>query len=96
MLKIKILATNSQNPQDYTQNDMGILQLVDNRNRSISLEPSEKPSDLFNHHLSRKPRTYYHRLGHTDTFACKSCSQKGDRWYMGKHFWNGQREKKNK
>ena len=26
-----------------------------------------------------------YRIGQTDTFACHSCRQKGDRWFMGQH-----------
>jgi hypothetical protein len=30
-----------------------------------------------------------HRLGKTDTWACKNCNQKGDRWYMRQHNCRG-------
>ncbi len=26
-----------------------------------------------------------YRLGHSDTFACHNCKQKGDKWFMQKH-----------
>jgi len=33
-------------------------------------------------------KTIY-RLGHSDTFGCHSCKQKGDKWFMQKHFCQG-------
>ena len=31
-----------------------------------------------------------HRLGHSDTFACENCKQKGDIWFMKQHNCKGQ------
>ena len=36
-----------------------------------------------------------YRLGHSDTFACKNCKQKGDRWFMQKHLCSGNSSRKN-
>lgn len=30
-----------------------------------------------------------YRLGHSDTFGCHNCKQKGDKWFMEKHFCQG-------
>jgi hypothetical protein len=30
-----------------------------------------------------------YRLGHSDTFACHNCKQKGDKWFMRKHWCRG-------
>jgi hypothetical protein len=30
-----------------------------------------------------------YRLGHSDIFACDNCKQKGDKWFMEKHFCQG-------
>jgi hypothetical protein len=30
-----------------------------------------------------------YRLGHSDTFACHNCKQKGDKWFMQKHVCTG-------
>jgi hypothetical protein len=32
-----------------------------------------------------------YRLGHSDTWACKNCRQKGDKWYMRQHLCRGSR-----
>lgn len=34
-----------------------------------------------------------YRLGYSDTWACKSCKQKDDKWFMQKHTCNGQSSK---
>jgi hypothetical protein len=34
--------------------------------------------------------TSIHRLGHSDTFACENCNQKGDIWFMKRHPCKGQ------
>jgi hypothetical protein len=31
-----------------------------------------------------------YRLGHSDTFACEYCNQKGDKWFMGQNVCRGQ------
>ena len=31
-----------------------------------------------------------HRLGRSDTFACKDCNLKGDIWFMKQHLCKGQ------
>jgi hypothetical protein len=82
-----------KNPQDFTQTAGSILQLVDNRSSGISLEPSEPsyPSAISSQEI-RKYTIY--RLGSSDTFACKSCSQKGDIWYMKKHLCKGTKKRK--
>jgi hypothetical protein len=33
-------------------------------------------------------KTIY-RLGHSDTFGCHNCKQRGDKWFMDKHFCQG-------
>lgn len=32
-----------------------------------------------------------HKLGHSDTWGCKCCNQKGDKWFMQKHICRGQK-----
>jgi hypothetical protein len=32
-----------------------------------------------------------YRLGHSDSWACKNCRQKGDKWYMRQHLCRGSR-----
>lgn len=34
---------------------------------------------------SRESNSIY-RLGHSDIFACYNCKQKGDKWFMRKHW----------
>jgi phage antirepressor YoqD-like protein len=33
-----------------------------------------------------------HRIGHSDTWGCKYCNQKGDKWFMQKHICRGRNE----
>jgi hypothetical protein len=40
-----------------------------------------------NHPISISTSMY--RLGHSDTWACKNCRQKGDKWYMQQHLCRG-------
>jgi pyruvate dehydrogenase complex dehydrogenase (E1) component len=35
-----------------------------------------------------KSKSIYH-IGHSDTFGCHNCKQKGDKWFMQKHFCQG-------
>ena len=37
---------------------------------------------------SRESNSVY-RLGHSDIFACYNCKQKGDKWFMQKHWCKG-------
>jgi hypothetical protein len=30
-----------------------------------------------------------YRLGHSDTWACEDCKQKGDKWFMQQHLCSG-------
>jgi hypothetical protein len=41
----------------------------------------EEPTDKI-------PNSIY-RLGHSDTFACHNCKQRGDKWYMRQHLCKG-------
>jgi hypothetical protein len=41
---------------------------------------------------SGEPNSIY-RLGHSDTFACHNCKQKGDKWFMQKHLCTGANDK---
>ncbi len=41
-------------------------------------------------HTSPSPSTSIYRLGHSDTFACKNCNLKGDKWFMRQHICRGQ------
>ena len=34
-----------------------------------------------------------YRLGHSDTYACHNCKQKGDKWFMQKHWCKGANDK---
>ena len=59
----------------------------DENERKHSMEPNNN-----NHHHSlssiAKSKSIY-RLGHSDTFGCHNCKQKGDKWFMQKHFCQG-------
>jgi hypothetical protein len=39
-------------------------------------------------HTSYYPSSI-HRLGHSDTWGCKNCNQRGDKWYMQQHDCRG-------
>jgi replicative DNA helicase Mcm len=49
------------------------------KSESISLSPRSEHDTV---------NTTY-RLGHSDTFACNNCRQRGDRWYMQQHICHG-------
>jgi hypothetical protein len=69
-----------KNPQEFTQ---AIGNTLQSETQSSSLKPSE-PSAI----TSQENTTY--RLGLTDTFACKKCTLKGDKWFMRQHNCRGQ------
>ena len=42
-------------------------------------------------HRFLKRITTIHRLGHSDTWGCKCCKQRGDKWFMQQHTCGGQK-----
>jgi len=54
----------------------GILQKHNNTNNHHSLSSITESKSIY-------------RLGHSDTFECHNCKQKGDKWFMEKHFCQG-------
>jgi hypothetical protein len=72
------LSTESQNILENVEN---IFQLEDNRKAGTSPKPSG-PSEQ-SATITEKESIY--RLGHSDTWACKNCKQKDDKWFMQKH-----------
>ncbi|HJT46889.1 MAG TPA: hypothetical protein VJ729_01815 [Nitrososphaeraceae archaeon] len=82
--------TNSANIPE--RNDNNIVNNTTNENEKYaaiperSSEPSE-PSAITagDSSLSTIKQESLYRLGHSDTWACKNCIQKGDTWFMQQH-----------
>jgi hypothetical protein len=45
---------------------------------------NETENDSLSSSSSVESNSIY-RIGHSDTFACNNCRQKGDKWFMQKH-----------
>jgi hypothetical protein len=37
------------------------------------------------HTSSSLSSPFIYKIGHSDTWACKNCNQRGDKWFMQKH-----------
>jgi hypothetical protein len=64
----------------------GILPTLVERQQTETEDRNESNSSLPS--ISEESNSIY-RLGHSDTFACHNCKQKGDRWFMQKHLCKG-------
>jgi hypothetical protein len=75
----------NKNNVNSIQNYANIITPKNGKDALDSLQPSQlsqpSPEDADTIDICK---TIY-RLGHTDTFACKNCKQRGDRWFMQIH-----------
>jgi hypothetical protein len=67
-----------------------------NENPSVTLvEPSEPSAKVLGEsstaivQQAQQVSKSIYRLGHSDTWGCKSCRQKGDKWFMQQHLCRG-------
>jgi hypothetical protein len=78
-----------KNIVNYNQNSTCFTNPENGKDAICSPEPSQlslpSPENANSIEISK---TIY-RLGHTDTFACKNCKQRGDRWFMQIHHCKG-------
>jgi hypothetical protein len=63
-----------------------------NRAQNGGSEGSEGSEDIYP--ISLEHGTTIYRRGHSDTFACQNCRQRGDKWFMREHICNGKGGKK--
>jgi hypothetical protein len=62
----------------------------ENHAQNDSTGDSYDTYDTIHTSSSFPPASSIHRLGHSDTWACKNCDQRGDKWFMQNHCCRGE------